>query len=186
MIDHPAYCAATSRWMKSTSSFRSGGLMRVAKSSRHAADAVVDRRALAGGEDRALRPAFTALTACLVLALAACGGDDDAGDTDNAAFISQVNAICAEYRPKLEFLQPPASFWTNGGGGPRHGRSPRGLGERAAVARPARMADEYDEWLGLRAEMTTAMRDVQTPGTLHDEPAIAAGLERVGRRARRG
>jgi hypothetical protein len=35
------------------------------------------------------------------------------------------------------------------------------------------------EWLELRSEMTTAMRDVQTAGTLHDEPALQAGLERV-------
>ena len=55
----------------------------------------------------AMRPAFRALAACLLLALAACGGDDDA---DDAAFISQVTAICAEYRPKLEFLQPPVEF----------------------------------------------------------------------------
>lgn len=44
---------------------------------------------------------------------------------------------------------------------------------------PEGMADEFDEWLGLRNEMTTAMRDVLTAGTLHDEPAIQAGLKRV-------
>ena len=57
---------------------------------------------------RVMRSTVTALATCLVLALAACGGDDD--DDGEAEFLSQVNAICAEYRPKLELLQPPAEF----------------------------------------------------------------------------
>ena len=44
---------------------------------------------------------------------------------------------------------------------------------------PEGMADEYDEWLGLRAEMTSAMREVQTAGTVYDEQAIDAGLQRI-------
>jgi hypothetical protein len=125
-----------------------------------------------------MKPAFTAVMACLLLALAACGGDDGGGD---AAFISQVNAICAEYRPKLEFLRPPAEFPDEWGavGADMADLLEASVNELRLLEPPEGIADEFDEWLGLRAEMTTAMRDVQTAGTLHDEPAIQAGLKRV-------
>ena len=124
-----------------------------------------------------MRAALTTLAGCLLLA-AACGGDDDA---DDAAFISQVNAICAEYRPKLEFLQPPVEFLDEWGavGADMADLLEASVNELRLLDSPEGMTDEFDEWLGLRSEMTTAMRDVQTAGTLNDEPAIQAGLKRV-------
>jgi hypothetical protein len=125
-----------------------------------------------------MRSALPTLAASLLLAVAACGGDGGGGD---AAFISQVNAICAEYRPKLEFLQPPTEFPDEWGavGADMADLLEASVNELRLLEPPEGIADEFDEWLGLRAEMTTAMRDVQTAGTLHDEPAIQAGLKRV-------
>jgi hypothetical protein len=125
-----------------------------------------------------MRTALTTLAACLLLALAACGGDDDA---DDAAFISQVNAICAEYRPKLEFLQPPAEFPDEWGavGADMADLLEASVNELRLLEPPDGQSEEFSEWLGLRTEMMNAMRDVQTAGTLYDQPTIEAGLQRI-------
>ena len=44
---------------------------------------------------------------------------------------------------------------------------------------PGSLDDEYGDWLALRSDMTTAMRDVQTAGGSHDEAGIGAGLQRI-------
>jgi hypothetical protein len=125
-----------------------------------------------------MRTALTTLATCLLLALAACGGDDDA---DDAAFISQVNAICAEYRPKLELLRPPAEFPDEWGavGADMADLLEASVNELRLLEPPDGQSEEFSEWLGLRTEMMNAMRDVQTAGTLYDQPTIEAGLQRI-------
>ena len=126
-----------------------------------------------------MRTALLVPATCLLLAVAACGGDD--GDDRDPAFISQVNAICAEYRPKLELLQPPAEFLDEWAavGADMADLLEASVNELRLLEPPEGMADEFDEWLGLRSEMMTAMREVQTAGTLYDEPAIDGGLQRI-------
>ena len=126
-----------------------------------------------------MKTTLSAFAACSILIAAACGSDGD--DGEDAAFISQVNAICAEYRPKLEFLQPPAEFLDEWAavGADMGDLLEASVNELRQLEPPEDMADEYDRWLELRTEMLTAMREVQTAGTVYDEPAIDAGLQRI-------
>ncbi|MGH3012439.1 MAG: hypothetical protein ACRDLZ_09700 [Gaiellaceae bacterium] len=124
-----------------------------------------------------MKSALVVSATCLLLVFAACGGDDG----DDPEFISQVNAICADYRPKLELLQPPAEFLDEWGavGADMADLLEASVNELRLLEPPEGIAGEYDEWLGLRAEMASAMREVQTAGTVYDEQTIDAGLQRV-------
>ena len=51
---------------------------------------------------------------------------------------------------------------------------------------PQSLGEGYAEWLALRNELTTAMRDLRTAGTFGDEAGVAAGLRRVDTHDRRG
>jgi hypothetical protein len=125
-----------------------------------------------------MRGTLAALASCLVLAVAGCGGD---GDDDDDEFVANVNAVCAEYGPKLALIPPPAEDadeWA------AIGANLADLLEASAnelrlLEPPAGANDEYAEWLTLRSELATAMRDVQSAGGVHDEAAVAAGLQQV-------
>lgn len=116
------------------------------------------------------------LFACL--ALAACGGDDN-GSSDE--FLSQANAICADYGAKIAAIPPPVE----------------GLDEWAAIAAdmsdqleasvnelrllepPEDLTDGFADWVGMRADILATMRGVQDAANIHDEPAIESGLATV-------
>jgi hypothetical protein len=118
------------------------------------------------------------LAALLIAVAAACGGDGSDAETE---FRSQVNAVCGDYGPKLELLAPPTEA----------------LDEWAAIAAdmgdlleasvnelrllepPEELSDGYAEWLDLRAELLTTVRDLQTAGGLHDEAAVDEALQRA-------
>ena len=126
-----------------------------------------------------MRATLAALAACFALASAACGGDgDDGGD---AEFLVQVNAVCADYGPKLALIPPPAEDpdeWA-AIGADMADLLEASVNDLRLLEPPASLDEEYGDWLALRGEMTTAMRDVQTAGGLHDEAGIAAGLQRI-------
>jgi hypothetical protein len=119
------------------------------------------------------------LAAVLVAVAAACGGNGDSeAETE---FRAEVNAVCADYRPKLELLAPPIEA----------------LDEWAAIAAdmgdlleasvnelrllepPEELSDGYAEWLDLRAQLFTTVRDLQAAGGLHDQAAVDEALRQA-------
>jgi hypothetical protein len=126
-----------------------------------------------------MRTGLTSAAAVVVLALAACGGDGD--DEAEAQFIAQVNAVCADYGPKLELIPPPSldvDEWA-ATGADLADLLEASVNELRLIGPPEDLDEDFGDWLGLRAEMAEAMREVQAAGGLHDEPAVAAGLGRV-------
>jgi hypothetical protein len=125
-----------------------------------------------------MRTSLTVLAATLALALVACGGGDDAEDAD---FISQVNAVCADYGPRLAFLAAPAEDveeWA-AVGGDLGDLLEASVNELRRLEPPEGLEEDYAAWLEQRAAMETAMRDVQAAGGLHDEPGVEEALQRV-------
>lgn len=124
-----------------------------------------------------MRGTLAALASCLVLAVAGCGGDGD----DNDEFVANVNAVCAEYGPKLALIPPPAEDVDEWAaiGADLADLLEASANELRLLEPPAGANDEYAEWLTLRSELATAMRDVQSAGGVHDEAAVAAGLQQV-------
>jgi hypothetical protein len=116
---------------------------------------------------------LAALAACL--ALASCGGGDDGGDEE---FLSQANAICAEYGPKIAAIPPPLEDIDEWGavGADIGDQLEASVNELRLLQPPDDLTDSYAEWIGLRAELLTSMRSVQDAGNLHDEAAVEAGL----------
>jgi hypothetical protein len=123
------------------------------------------------------RPLGT-LAACLVLAAAACGGDGDDADAD---FVSQVNAICADYGPKLALIPPPAEAKDEWAaiGADMADLLEASVNELRLLEPPDSLNEEFADWLALRDELAATMRDVQTAGGLHDDSGLEAGLQRV-------
>ena len=125
-----------------------------------------------------MRATLAALAACFALASAACGGDGDDGE---AEFLAQVNAVCADYGPKLALIPPPAEDpdeWA-AIGADMADLLEASVNELRLLEPPGDLDEDYGDWLALRGEMPTAMRDVQIAGGLHDEAGIAAGLQRI-------
>jgi hypothetical protein len=125
-----------------------------------------------------MRTTLSILATCLVLALAACGGDEN-GEEDE--FVAQVNAVCADYRPKLEHLQPPAGSieeWA-AVGGDMGDLLEASVNELRLLEPPESLSEEYADWLALRAEATDAMRDLQLAGGQLDETAVAEAIARI-------
>jgi hypothetical protein len=127
-----------------------------------------------------MRTTLTALLAASLLALAvACGGDGDS--EDETTFQAEANAICADYGPKLELLAPPiededewAAIAADMGD-----LLEASVNELRLLEPPDDLSDDYAEWLDLRAQLLTTVRDVQTAGGLHDLAALDASLGRV-------
>ncbi len=125
-----------------------------------------------------MRTALTTLGVFLLLILAACGGDESDSE---AEFLSRVNAICANYGPKLALIPPPAELndeWA-AVGGDMGDLLEASVNELRLLEPPESLSEEFVNWLALRSEMAVAMREVQIAGALHSEAAIAAGLERI-------
>lgn len=126
-----------------------------------------------------MRTALTTLAACLALLPAACGGNDE--DDAEAEFVAQVNAICAEYGPKLALIPPPAVLndeWA-ATGADLADLLEASVNELRLLEPPESLSDQFGNWLALRTEMTAAMRDVQTAGAALDRPGLESGLGRV-------
>jgi hypothetical protein len=125
-----------------------------------------------------VRTTLTTIAACLAFALAACGGEDG---EDDAEFVAQVNAICADYGPKLELLPPPAEDLDEWAaiGADMADLLEASVNELRLLVPPEGLSEDFGGWLALRTEMATAMRDVQAAGGLHDEPGVDEGLGRV-------
>lgn len=127
-----------------------------------------------------MKIALTTLGATLLLILAACGGDESEGEGE-AEFLARVNAICANYGPKLALIPPPAELndeWA-AVGGDMGDLLEASVNELRLLEPPESLSKEYLDWLALRSEMAVAMREVQVAGELHSETAIGAGLERI-------
>ena len=107
---------------------------------------------------------MTTIGACLAFALAACGGGD--GAEDNAEFVVQVNAICADYGPKLELIPPPAEALDEWAaiGADMADLLEASVNELRLLAPPEGLSEDFGGWLGLRTDMAAAMRDVQAAG----------------------
>jgi len=116
------------------------------------------------------------LFACLTLA--ACGGDDDESSDE---FLSQANAICAEYGPKIEAIPPPLEDVDEWGavGADIGDQLEASVNELRLVQPPDDLSDSYAEWIGLRADLLTSMRAVQDAGNIHDEAGVEAGLAAI-------
>jgi hypothetical protein len=127
-----------------------------------------------------MRATLAIAAASLLLALAACGGDD--GDSEaETQFLADVNAVCADYGPKLALVPPPAQDideWA-ATGADLADLLEASVNELRLLVPPEDLADDFGEWLELRTEMATAMREVQAAGGLHDEPAVTEALGRV-------
>lgn len=125
-----------------------------------------------------MRTSLTVLAATLALAVAACGGGDNEDDAD---FISQVNAVCADYGPRLAFLAPPAEDveeWA-AVGGDLGDLLEASVNELRQLEPPEGLEEDYAAWLEQRTTMATAMRDVQAAGGLHDEAGVEEALQQV-------
>jgi len=126
-----------------------------------------------------MRTTLTTLGLCLALGLAACsGGDDGEAATE---FRAQANAICADYGPKIAVLAPPledVDEWA-AIGADLADLLEASENELRRLEPPESLSSEFADWLTLRGELTTAMRDVQTAGALADVNGIEAGLQRV-------
>ncbi len=124
-----------------------------------------------------MRTPLGTLAACLVLATVACGG----GGGDGDEFVSQVNAICADYGPKLALIPPPAEAkdeWA-AVGADMADLLEASVNELRLLEPPESLNEGFAEWLTLRDELAAAMRDVQTAGGLHDDAGLEAGLQRA-------
>jgi hypothetical protein len=119
--------------------------------------------------------ALAVLFACV--ALAACGGGDEGSDE----FLSQANAVCAEYGPKIEAVPPPLEDIDEWGavGADIGDQLEASVNELRLVQPPDDLTDAYAEWIGLRADLLTSMRAVQEAGNNHDEAGVAAGLSEI-------
>jgi hypothetical protein len=126
-----------------------------------------------------MRATLGAFAACLVLAVAGCGGDG--GDDGQAEFAANVNAVCTEYWPKLALIPPPAEDVDEWAaiGADLGDLLEASANELRLLEPPPGVNDEYAEWLTLRSELAAAMREVQSAGGLHDEAGVAAGLEQI-------
>jgi hypothetical protein len=122
------------------------------------------------------RVALGVLCACLLLA--SCGGGDNEGSDE---FVQQANAICAEYGPRIAAIPPPLEDIDEWGavGADIGDQLEASVNELRLVEPSDEVADEYSEWVGLRAELLTAMRGVQDSGSLHDEAGVEAGLATI-------
>jgi hypothetical protein len=122
------------------------------------------------------RLALALLCTCLVVA--SCGGD---GDEGSAEFVQQANAICANYGPKIAAIPPPAEDIDEWGavGADIGDQLEASVNELRLLEPPDDLADEYSEWVGLRANLLTEMRGVQDAGNLHDETGVDAGLASI-------
>jgi hypothetical protein len=126
-----------------------------------------------------MRTALTAAAVVVVVALAACSGGDD--DGTDVAFLASVNAVCADYRPKLELIPAPTGNideWA-ATGADLADLLEASVGELRALEPPSDLAEDYEDWLGLRSEMVSDMRDAQTAGGLLDQAALDDALARV-------
>jgi hypothetical protein len=123
-----------------------------------------------------IRVALALLCACLVLA--SCGGDED-GSSDE--FVTQANAICAEYGPRIAAIPPPLEDIDEWGavGADIGDQLEASVNELRLLEPPEELADEYSEWVAIRAELLTEMRGVQDAGNLHDETGVEAGLASI-------
>jgi hypothetical protein len=121
------------------------------------------------------RVAMALLCACL--ALASCGGDEEGSDE----FLQQANAICAEYGPRIAAIPPPLEDIDEWGavGADIGDHLEASVNELRLLDPPEDLADQYSEWVGLRAELLTEMRGVQDSGNLHDETGVEAGLASI-------
>ena len=126
-----------------------------------------------------MRTGLTTAATVLALALAACGGGDDG--EENAEFLAQVNAVCANYGPKLALIPPPAEDVDEWAaiGADMADLLEASVNELRLLVPPEGLSGDFGDWLALRTEMATAMRDIQASGGLHDEPAVEEGLGRV-------
>jgi hypothetical protein len=125
-----------------------------------------------------IRKPLAALCAAVLLgAAAACGGNDDG----EAEFLAEVNAICDEYRPKLALLAPPsldeeewAAIAADMGD-----LLEASVNELRLLEPPESIGEDYGKWLDLRAEILSAMRDVQTAAGTHDLAALDTALRQA-------
>ena len=127
-----------------------------------------------------MRTTLTTAAVLLGLMVAACGGNDG-DDEAEAEFLAQVNAICADYGPKLELIPPPAQDLDEWAavGADMGDLLEASVNQLRLLEPPEDLSGDFSDWLALRTEMTTAMREVQAAGGLHEEPAVEAGLARV-------
>jgi hypothetical protein len=127
-----------------------------------------------------MRTSLTTAAVLLGLMVAACGGNDG-DDEAEAEFLAQVNAVCADYGPKLELVPPPAQDLDEWAaiGADMADLLEASVNQLRLLEPPEDLSGDFSDWLALRTEMTTAMREVQAAGGLHDEPAVEAGLARV-------
>jgi hypothetical protein len=127
-----------------------------------------------------MRTALTALGVALLLGLAAgCGGGGDSqADTE---FRAQVEAVCADYGPKLAHLAPPVESdeeWA-AIGADMGDLLEASVNELREIEPPDSLSDDYAAWLELRAELLTAMRDVQSNASVERAAELDAALARV-------
>ncbi len=122
------------------------------------------------------RVALSLLCACLVLA--SCGGDEDGGSDE---FLQQANAICAEYGPKIAAIPPPSEDIDEWGavGADIGDQLEASVNELRLLNPSDELADQYSEWVALRADLLTEMRGVQEAGNIHDEASVEAGLASI-------
>jgi hypothetical protein len=127
-----------------------------------------------------MRTTLAALLAALLLAVAAaCGGDDDSeAETE---FRAEVNAVCADYGPKLALLAPPAEDVDEWAAiaADMGDLLEASVNDLRLVEPPDDLSDGYAAWLDLRARLLTTMRDVQIAGGLHDDSAVDASLRQA-------
>jgi hypothetical protein len=119
------------------------------------------------------------LAALLVAVAGACGGE---GDSEaESEFRAEVNAVCADYRPKLELLAPPTEAVDEWAaiGADMGDLLEAAVNELRLLEPPDELSDGYAKWLDLRAELLTAIRDLQTAGGLYDQAAVDEALRQA-------
>ena len=104
-----------------------------------------------------------------------------ASDEGSDEFLSQANAVCAEYGPKIEAVPPPLEDIDEWGavGADIGDQLEASVNELRLVQPPDDLTDAYAEWIGLRADLLTSMRAVQDAGNNHDEAGVEAGLSEI-------
>ncbi|HET6696361.1 MAG TPA: hypothetical protein VFG85_07645 [Gaiellaceae bacterium] len=122
------------------------------------------------------RVVLALLCACLVLA--SCGGDEDEGSDE---FLQQANAICANYGPKIAAISPPFEDIDEWGavGADIGDQLEASVNELRLLNPSDELAEQYSEWVALRADLLTEMRGVQDAGNIHDEAGVEAGLASI-------
>ena len=95
--------------------------------------------------------------------------------------LSQANAVCAEYGPKIEAVPPPLEDIDEWGavGADIGDQLEASVNELRLVQPPDDLTDAYAEWIGLRADLLTSMRAVQDAGNNHDLAGVEAGLSEI-------